>query len=50
LNTTKLGNSASFLNITHMTPFAKRFRSYRILMTDVAADFGFQTELPLIGI
>jgi hypothetical protein len=32
LNTTKLGNSPSFLPITQMTPFAKGFRSYGILI------------------
>jgi hypothetical protein len=44
LNTTRLANSHSFLIITHTTPFAKRFRSYGILMTDVAAEFCFWTE------
>jgi hypothetical protein len=41
LNTTKLGNSPIFLTITHMTSFNKRFRSYGILMTGVAAEFCF---------
>jgi hypothetical protein len=50
LNNTKLGNCPSFPSITHMTPFAKRFRSYRILTTDVAAEFRFCTELQLIEI
>jgi hypothetical protein len=50
LKTTKLDNSPSFLTITHMTPFAKRFRSYGILTTDVAADFRFWIEPQLIGI
>jgi hypothetical protein len=44
LNTTKLENSPSFLTITHTTPFAKRFRSYGILTTDVDAEFYFWTE------
>jgi hypothetical protein len=39
LNTKKLGNSPSFLTIIHITLFAKRFRSYLILMIDVAAEF-----------
>jgi hypothetical protein len=50
LNTTKLGNSPRFLTVTHTTPFAKRFRSYGILTTDVAAEFRFWTEPQLIGI
>jgi hypothetical protein len=50
LNTTKLGKSPIFLTITHMIPFAKWFRSYGILTTDVAADFCFWTESQLIGI
>jgi hypothetical protein len=44
LTTTKLGNSLSFLTITYMTPFSKRFRSYGILTTDITADFCFLTE------
>jgi hypothetical protein len=44
LNTTKLDNSPNFLTITHMTPFAKWFRSYRILMTNITAEFCFWTE------
>jgi hypothetical protein len=50
LNTTKLGNSPSFLTITHITLFAKWFRSYGILMTDIAAEFCFWTEPQLIRI
>jgi hypothetical protein len=50
LNTTKLGNSPSFLTITHMTPFAKRFRSYRILTINITAEFCFWTEQQLAGI
>jgi hypothetical protein len=44
LNTKKLGNSHNFLTNTHMTPYAKRFRSYRILTIDGAAEFYFLTE------
>jgi hypothetical protein len=41
LNTKNLGNSSIFLTITHTTLYAKRFRSYGILMIDVAAEFCF---------
>jgi hypothetical protein len=44
LNTKKLGNSPSFLTITHMTLSAKRFRSHKILTIDIAAEFCFWTE------
>jgi hypothetical protein len=44
LNTKNLGNSTSFLTITHMTLSAKQFRKYGSLMTDVAAVFCFWTE------
>jgi hypothetical protein len=44
LNTTKLGNSPKFLTNTHIILSAKRFRSYRILTIDVAAEFCFWTE------
>jgi hypothetical protein len=44
LNTKNLGNSPSFLTISHMTLSAKRFRCYRILTIDVAAEFCFWTE------
>jgi hypothetical protein len=44
LNTKNLGNSTSFLTITHMTPSAKRFRKYGILMIDVADVFYFRIE------
>jgi hypothetical protein len=44
LNTNKLGNSPSFLIITHKTLFTKRFRSYGILTIDVTAEFHFWTE------
>jgi hypothetical protein len=44
LNIKNLGNSSIFLTITHTTLFAKRFRSYRILMIDIAAEFYFWTE------
>jgi hypothetical protein len=39
LNTKKLGNSPSFLTITHMTLSARWFRSYSISMIEVAAEF-----------
>jgi hypothetical protein len=39
-----MGNSTSFLTITHTTPFAKRFTRYGILTIDVAAVFYFWTE------
>jgi hypothetical protein len=38
LNTKNLGNSTSFLTITHMTLSAKWFRKYRILTINVAAE------------
>jgi hypothetical protein len=41
LNTKNLGNSPSFLTISHMTLPAKQFRSYRILTIDVATEFCF---------
>jgi hypothetical protein len=44
LNTKNLGNSPSFLTITRMTLSAKQFRSYRILMIDIAAEFCTWTE------
>jgi hypothetical protein len=44
LNTKNLGNSTRFLTITHMTMFARRFISYRILTIDVAAEFCSWTE------
>jgi hypothetical protein len=44
LNTKNLGNSTTFLTITHMTLSAKWFRKYGILMIDVAAVFCFWTE------
>jgi hypothetical protein len=44
LNTKSLGNSTSFLTITHTTLSAKRFRKYGILMVDVAAVFCFWTK------
>jgi hypothetical protein len=44
LNTKNLGNSTSFLTITHMTLSAKRFRKYGILTIDVAAVFCFWAE------
>jgi hypothetical protein len=44
LTTKNLGNSPSFLTITHNALSTKRFRSYRILMIYVAAEFCFCTE------
>jgi hypothetical protein len=44
LNTKNLANSPSFLTITHITLSAKWFRSYGILMIDVAAELCFWTE------
>jgi hypothetical protein len=44
LNTKNLGNSTSFLTITHMTLSAKRFRKYRILTIDVAVVLYSGTE------
>jgi hypothetical protein len=44
LNTKNLGNSTSFLTITHMTLSSKRFRKYGILMIDITAVFCFWTE------
>jgi hypothetical protein len=44
LNTKNLGNSTSFLTITHMTMSARRFISNGILMIDVAAEFYSWTD------
>jgi hypothetical protein len=44
LNTKNLGNSASFLTITHMTMSTKQFRKYKILTIDVADVFCFWIE------
>jgi hypothetical protein len=44
LSTKNMGNSPSLLTNTHMTLSAKRFRSYRILTVDAAAEFCFWTE------
>jgi hypothetical protein len=49
LNTKNMGNSPSFLSITHMILSAKRFRSYRIPKIDFAADFCFWAEQWLNG-
>jgi hypothetical protein len=48
-NTKNMGDSPSFLSVTHTIISAKRFRSYRILKTDSAADFCFWTEQRLYG-
>jgi hypothetical protein len=44
LNIKNLGNSPSFLTLTHMTLSTKQFRCYRILTIDVAAEFCFWIE------
>jgi hypothetical protein len=44
LSTKNLGNSPNFLTITHMTLSTGQFRSYRILRTDVTAEFCIWTE------
>ncbi len=44
LNTKNLGNSTSFLTITHTTLSAKQFRIYGILLIDIAAEFCSWTE------
>jgi hypothetical protein len=44
LSTKNLGNSLSFLTITHTTLSAKRFRCYGISTIDSAAEFCFSTE------
>jgi hypothetical protein len=44
LNTKNLGNSTSFLTITHTTLSTKRFRKYGILTIDIAAEFCSWTE------
>jgi SRSO17 transposase len=49
LTTKNLRNSLNFLTITHTTLSAKQFRSYGILMIDVATEFCFWTEQRLNG-
>jgi hypothetical protein len=44
LNTKNLGNSTSFLTITHTTLSARLFRKYGILTIDVTTVFCFWTE------
>jgi hypothetical protein len=44
LNTRNLGNSTSFLTITHTTLSAKWFRKYENLTIDVAAEFCSRTD------
>jgi hypothetical protein len=44
LSTKNMGNSPSFLTITHMTLFTKRFRNYEILTISVTAEFCTWTE------
>jgi hypothetical protein len=49
LNTKNMGNSPSFLSVTHMILSAKRFRSYRSSKIDFAADLCFWAEQRLNG-
>jgi hypothetical protein len=49
LNTKNMGNSPSFLSVTHMILTFKRFRSYRSLKIDFTADFCFWAEQWLNG-
>jgi hypothetical protein len=42
--TKNMGNSLSFLSVTHTTLSAKRFRRYGVLKIDFAAEFCFWTE------
>jgi hypothetical protein len=49
LNTKNLGNSPSFLSVTHMTLFAKRFGSYGISKINFAAEFYSWIEQRLNG-
>jgi hypothetical protein len=49
LNTKNMGNSPSFLSVTHMILSAKRFERYRISKIDFTADFCFWTEQRLNG-
>jgi hypothetical protein len=44
LNTKNLGDSPSFLTITHTTLSTKRFRSYRILTINIIVELCFWTE------
>jgi hypothetical protein len=44
LNTKNMENSPSFLSVTHTILSSKRFRSYKILKIDFAADFCFWAE------
>jgi hypothetical protein len=50
LNTKNMGNSPSFLSVTHTILSAKQFRSYRISKIDFAADSFFCVEQRLNGI
>jgi hypothetical protein len=49
LNTKNMGNSPSFLSVTHTTLSTKRSRSYKILKIDFAADSCFWAEQRLNG-
>jgi hypothetical protein len=44
LNTKNLGNSPSFLSITHTALSARWFICYKILKIDIAAEFCIRTE------
>jgi hypothetical protein len=44
LSTKNMGNSPSFLTITHTILSTKRYRCYGISMIDVGAEFCFGTE------
>jgi hypothetical protein len=44
LNTKKLGNSPSFLSITHTALSSKRFGGYRILKIDFTTELCFWAE------
>jgi hypothetical protein len=49
MTTKNLGNSSSFLSITHMTLSTKGFRCYEILKIDFSAEFCFWIEQRLNG-
>jgi hypothetical protein len=49
LNTKNMGNSPSFLSVTHTILSTKWFRGNRILKIDFAADFCFWAEQRMNG-
>jgi hypothetical protein len=49
LHTKNMGNSPSFLSVTHMILSAKRFRSYRSSKIDFSAYLCFWEEQRLNG-